>query len=237
MTNNDIKTPTIPNDINDDNNYKQKSKLQIQLQKLPAEIRNITAGGLAGMTAKTFVAPIDRIKLLYQVTDNTTFRLRNIPIVVRTIIQKEGLTALWKGNSVTLLRVFPYAGLQFMSFDKCKGYIIARNHNKNHLSPLESLFAGSIAGAVSVTCTYPLDLVRAQMAVLMKMKRSHNPGLKSIFISNFKDRVCVLFWLVGLIMSFLILLCELFLGYTWFIPRGNSIIIGYSALFGSSFCY
>jgi len=143
--------------------------------------------------AKTFVAPIDRIKLLYQVTDNTIFRLSNIPSVVRSIIHNEGVSALWKGNSVTLLRVFPYAGLQFMSFDKCKSYLLVRKNSNSaktdqHLTPLESLFAGSVAGAVSVTSTYPLDLARAQLAVLMKMKHSHNAGLSSILVSNFKSR-------------------------------------------------
>ena len=35
---------------------------------VPKEIKNLFAGGLAGMLAKTVVAPIDRIKILYQVT-------------------------------------------------------------------------------------------------------------------------------------------------------------------------
>lgn len=180
-------------EIYKNNNKTKKSRLQNELQKLPIEIRNIISGGLAGMIAKTFVAPIDRIKLLYQITDNTVFRLRNIPSVVRSIIKKEGVSALWKGNSVTLLRVFPYAGLQFMSFDKCKSYLLVRKNSTNvnndqHLTPLESLFAGSVAGAVSVTSTYPLDLARAQLAVLMKMKDSRNAGLGSILSSNFRSR-------------------------------------------------
>jgi hypothetical protein len=34
--------------------------------KLPKEVRNLLAGGAAGMVAKSFVAPVDRIKILYQ---------------------------------------------------------------------------------------------------------------------------------------------------------------------------
>ena len=38
-----------------------------QIHKLPKELRNLLAGGMAGMTAKSVVAPMDRIKILYQV--------------------------------------------------------------------------------------------------------------------------------------------------------------------------
>lgn len=37
--------------------------------------------------------------------------------------------------------------------------------DQQQLSNVESLFAGSFAGFVSCTCTYPLDLARARLAV------------------------------------------------------------------------
>ena len=58
------------------------------------------------------------------------------------------------------------------------------------LSPLESLFAGMAAGVVSVIATYPLDLTRAQLAVL-KMKKggsSTNIGFWRALLNNYKDR-------------------------------------------------
>ena len=187
------------------------------------------------MLAKSFVAPIDRIKILYQVT-SAQFRLRDVPKVAYSIIEKEGTAALWKGNTATMIRVFPYSGIQFMVFDYCKVYFlnggssttdklqrqsdrqnsdvagkrhcqtdnssnISTQHqttlshrgtialpspsniqvvggtNKNKeskkgLTPIESLVSGMIAGTVSVLCTYPLDLARAQLAVLRKKKKS-----------------------------------------------------------------
>lgn len=68
--------------------------------KLPQEVRNLLAGGVAGMVAKSFVAPIDRIKILYQVS-SAEFRLSNVPRVAYNIIHDEGLSALWKGNTAT----------------------------------------------------------------------------------------------------------------------------------------
>jgi hypothetical protein len=150
-------------------------RLAVVISRIPVEIRNLIAGGLAGMVAKTVVAPIDRIKILFQVSSEP-FALRNVPAVVRNICQHEGVAALWRGNSAMMLRVFPYSGIQFMAFDKCKSYMVHAKQreglplHQQHLSPLESLLAGSVAGVVSVFATYPLDLTRAQLAVHVKSK-------------------------------------------------------------------
>ncbi|KAL9186671.1 hypothetical protein ACHAXT_005909 [Thalassiosira profunda] len=174
------------------------------VRSLPKELRNLVAGGLAGMLAKSFVAPIDRIKILYQVT-SARFRLRDVPRVAYSIVEKEGWAALWKGNTATMIRVFPYSGIQFMVFDYCKVHFLGERKRKTYadvaggqtaattlshrgtiakratisadggkkggLTPIESLVSGMMAGTVSVLFTYPLDLARAQLAVLRKQKK------------------------------------------------------------------
>jgi Mitochondrial carrier protein len=204
------------------------------IYNLPKEVRNILAGGIAGMVAKSVVAPLDRIKILYQVSA-IPFHFRDLPKVVYNIIREEGIIALWKGNMATMIRVFPYSGIQFMTFDICKSYYLRKHHHDHHdyntssstinnrttsipiidpslsatehttassssstvpnnttattynnintnnkhdrkygLSAIESLIAGMIAGTVSVICTYPLDLVRAQLAVLKHHHHHHH---------------------------------------------------------------
>lgn len=157
--------------------------------KLPKEIRNVVAGGVAGMVAKTVVAPLERIKILYQVSAEQ-FALRQVPVVAMNIIRTEGFAALWRGNTATMLRVFPYSGIQFMVFDRCKTYSLKLHERRESglgmkrrnteetfksfgLTPIESLVSGMIAGTVSVLCTYPLDLTRAQMAMQHK-RRQHS---------------------------------------------------------------
>jgi solute carrier family 25 protein 42 len=160
---------------------------QRNLSTLPIEARNVLAGGLAGMVAKSFVAPLDRIKILYQVS-SAKFHVWQLPTVVRNIVENEGVAALWKGNFATMIRVFPYSGVQFMVFDRCKLFFLreheergqylsilppaAQQRRKYGLTPSESLVAGMMAGTVSVLVTYPLDLTRAQLAVL----RRHRDG-------------------------------------------------------------
>jgi solute carrier family 25 protein 42 len=109
---------------------------------------------------------------------------------------------LWKGNTATMLRVFPYSGIQFMVFDRLKRHYLQLKSNhqstpttdssaalqksvKHGLTPLESLFSGMVAGTVSVMCTYPLDLTRAQLAVLKKQKHVANRGFAGVLTENY----------------------------------------------------
>jgi hypothetical protein len=149
------------------------------------------------------VAPFDRIKILYQIS-SAEFHIWKVPGVARNIIKTEGLSALWKGNLATMIRVFPYSGIQFMVFDRCKTFLLkeqekeyrAQQRDNKHapkprwgLSPLESLFSGMTAGAISVVCTYPLDLTRAQLAVLRRKKHEVNIGFLGTLRENHTKRV------------------------------------------------
>lgn len=194
-------------DYNNERFNNLRSKLFDEVLELPKEIRNIIAGGFAGMIAKSIVAPFDRIKILYQVS-SAKFYLRNIPAIARRIIKEEGSKALWKSNTATMIRVFPYSGIQFMVFDRCKTYVLREQECRYlkeasrgttttttkprwGLSPIESLFAGMTAGAVSVVATYPLDLTRAQLAVLRlktgKLAQT-NMGFGQVLQRNYLDR-------------------------------------------------
>lgn len=183
--------------------FRPTSQLQEDMMKLPKEIRNIFAGGIAGMIAKTFVAPFDRIKILYQIS-SARFQFSHVPSVAMRIIREEGPTALWKGNTATMIRVFPYSGIQFMVYDRCKTFLLREQENlylrrkaldpntpkpKWGLTPKESLFSGMLAGAISVVFTYPLDLTRAQLAVLRRQKDpTANKSFYRVISDNYRNR-------------------------------------------------
>ncbi|KOB77801.1 Uncharacterized protein OBRU01_02571 [Operophtera brumata] len=64
-----------------------------------------------------------------------------------------------------MARIVPYAAIQFTAHEQCKKAlrvddpVVARQH------PLRHLLAGSLAGVISQSATYPLDMARARMAV------------------------------------------------------------------------
>lgn len=136
-------------------------------------ISSLIAGGMAGMTAKTVVAPLERVKIMYQVT-NERFSLWKFPPILIDIFRKEGLTALWRGHSAALLRIFPYAGIQFMTYDYLKRQF-AENFDAQENTTLlvsEAMVCGGAAGAVSTAATYPLDLARSRLAITPQNQRS-----------------------------------------------------------------
>jgi solute carrier family 25 (mitochondrial carrier protein), member 16 len=83
------------------------------------------------------------------------------------IMRTEGIKGVYRGNSATLFRIFPYAAVQYMSFEQYRRWLVP---NSNDLTSPNSnapaylrLVAGSMAGATSVLCTYPLDLMRTRL--------------------------------------------------------------------------
>lgn len=132
--------------------------------QVSSPIVHLLAGSMAGGVAKTCVAPFDRLKILIQVSDKPTFSLGEGARLLKTTMASEGILGLWRGNSATLLRVLPYAGLHFMTHEALEQHF--RNHQEGQrLSPVNRFAAGAGAGAISTLATYPLDVIRARMAV------------------------------------------------------------------------
>ena len=52
-------------------------------------LSNIVCGGLAGILAKTAVAPVERLKIMFQVT-NEVYALRKFPSIIQHIIRTDG---------------------------------------------------------------------------------------------------------------------------------------------------
>ena len=115
---------------------------------------------------------------------------------LRHIARTEGAKGIYRGNSATLFRIFPYAAIQYMSFEQYRRWLAPTSNdltspNTNAPSYIK-LIAGSMAGATSVICTYPLDLMRTRLAyqvsiaphinVLSALKSSYREkGLKSLY--------------------------------------------------------
>lgn len=70
---------------------------------------------------------------------------------------------LWRGNGATLLRVVPYSAITYTTFSRYEGFLTERVLQRE-ADPLSRFVAGALAGCTAVTCTYPLDLLRARMA-------------------------------------------------------------------------
>lgn len=57
----------------------------------------LLAGGMAGMVARTAIAPIERVKILFQISKAA--QQSSYWTVLGDILHREGVSAFWKGNS------------------------------------------------------------------------------------------------------------------------------------------
>lgn len=128
-------------------------------------VRSGTAGGLAACAAKTVVAPLDRVKILFQAsnpqfqkyTGSWTGAFR----AIRDIYAADGGRGLFRGHSATLLRIFPYGGIKFLAYEQIRAVVIP---SKEQETPYRRFMAGSLAGCMSVFTTYPLEVIRVRLA-------------------------------------------------------------------------
>lgn len=154
-------------------------------------LNSLLSGALAGAVAKTAVAPLDRTKIIFQVSSNRFSAKEAYRLIYRTYL-KDGFFSLWRGNSATMVRVIPYAAIQFCAHEQYKR-ILGRYYGfqGKALPPVPRLLAGSLAGITAAMLTYPLDMVRARMAVTPKemysnilhvfVRISREEGLKTLY--------------------------------------------------------
>lgn len=130
---------------------------------------NVT--GLAGICAKTAVAPLDRMKILVQ-AQNVAYKDLGVFTGLRNMIKNESFWGLYKGNGAQAIRIFPYSGIQFFSFEFYKKNIFGKwlGSQPGQANHLQKLLAGGAAGGTAVVMTYPLDLVRARLTFQVKTK-------------------------------------------------------------------
>lgn len=151
-------------------------------------VESFAAGGIAGAVSKTVIAPGDRVKIIFQVESKRPFSLRAAVLLGVETVREFGITGLWIGNGATMLRVIPYAAITYASFDFYHGRLRAAFARKNaDGSPDEAravtlrFISGSLAGATSTTCTYPLDLMRARFAARSSSGKRRFPSYRVAF--------------------------------------------------------
>jgi solute carrier family 25 phosphate transporter 23/24/25/41 len=123
---------------------------------------------------KTSVAPIERLKVIFQTQGMRTGAAKyHSPVQsLRLILAEEGPRGLFKGNGANCLRVIPVYALKFSLNDTFKERAAAAQAAAARLPPgaplpelsiASKIGAGCAAGVIQIMLTYPLDLVRTRL--------------------------------------------------------------------------
>ena len=122
----------------------------------------LLSGGAAGAVSKFVTAPIDRVKIMYQVSPSRQFSLAAVTQTGVDIVRKSGFTALWRGNLAAVVRDVPYAALLFSTFSLYEEVLCGCLGRQADVITRGA--SGCAAGATATCLTYPLDVLRARFA-------------------------------------------------------------------------
>ncbi|XP_010416792.1 PREDICTED: probable mitochondrial adenine nucleotide transporter BTL2 isoform X1 [Camelina sativa] len=120
--------------------------------------KHLWAGAVAAMVSKTFLAPLERLKLEYTVRGEQ----RNLFVVAKSIANTQGLTGFWKGNLLNVLRTAPFKAVNFCAYDTYRKQLL-RIAGNQEATNFERFVAGAAAGITATVLCLPLDTIRTKL--------------------------------------------------------------------------
>ncbi|KAF8213975.1 mitochondrial carrier domain-containing protein, partial [Mycena galopus ATCC 62051] len=121
------------------------------------------AGAVAGVVSRFIVAPLDVIKIRLQLQSRAhTPTMHGTLRTFTTLVQREGIRALWKGNIPASVLYPLYGSVQFATYRRLTRFL--QDLPKPPGERAINFVAGGVAGAAATTTTYPLDLLRTRLA-------------------------------------------------------------------------
>jgi solute carrier family 25 phosphate transporter 23/24/25/41 len=121
--------------------------------------RHLVAGGIAGAVSRTSTAPLDRLKVFLQVQSKKQ-KIRDCLVYM---LKEGGVRSLWRGNFINVLKIAPESAIKFAAYEHCKRWI--RRNETRPMTIYERFVAGALAGCISQTSIYPLEVLKTRLAL------------------------------------------------------------------------
>jgi solute carrier family 25 citrate transporter 1 len=114
------------------------------------------------------VTPMDVIKIRLQAQRHSLAdpldvpKYRNVGHAAYRIVMEEGVSALYKGVTLTALRQATNQGVNFTVYKIFKDYLL-EHQNLDELPSYQSLLAGGISGAFGPMANAPIDTIKTRI--------------------------------------------------------------------------
>ncbi|OAD80713.1 hypothetical protein PHYBLDRAFT_18090, partial [Phycomyces blakesleeanus NRRL 1555(-)] len=143
------------------------------------------AGCGAGIASFFFSTPTDLVKIQAQMSriPKSTWD------VAKTIYSNNGVLGFYQGGFATIVRDAPSYGLYFLVYEGTKRLLEVESTGDaaGGSNAMKILLAGGLAGAVSWTSIYPLDVIksRLQMQVQVQLDRPYS-SFRDCLVRSYK---------------------------------------------------
>ena len=138
---------------------------------------NLCSSTEAGVTTVFLTNPIWLVKTRMQVQDKTAFSIngktassqtfyRSMPHAFKTIVQEEGLFALYRGLIPALFLV-SHGVIQFVAYEELKS--LKTNDGEKKLGIWEPLWMGALSKTIASSSTYPWQTIKSRIQQRQKV--------------------------------------------------------------------
>ncbi|OVA14207.1 Mitochondrial carrier protein [Macleaya cordata] len=136
----------------------KQNKIRLRRTGAMNTTKHLWAGAVAAMVSRTFVAPLERLKLEYILRGEK----KNLFELINTIAASQGLKGFWKGNFVNILRTAPFKAINFYAYDTYRKHLLKFSGNERTTNS-ERFLAGASAGITATILCLPLDTIRTKI--------------------------------------------------------------------------
>lgn len=156
--------------------------LVIKKNKKPKKkvYKNIFTAGISSMVARTIVAPIERVEIFRQLKVEGYYNLSLISSLIK-IYKNQGIFGLFKGNLSQMIRIFPFAAIEFTSMEFYKKIFYVEENR------LTLFLCGFLTAFNAIIATYPLDLARTRIASNITDKNIRQSSIYKVLKELYKN--------------------------------------------------
>ncbi|GFP87825.1 adenine nucleotide transporter bt1 chloroplastic/mitochondrial [Phtheirospermum japonicum] len=122
---------------------------------------SLVAGACAGVSSTLITYPLELVKTRLTIQRDVYNGLFDAFV---KILQEGGPGELYRGLTPSLIGVIPYAASNYCAYDTLRK-VYRKISKQEKIGNIETLLIGSLAGAISSTATFPLEVARKHMQV------------------------------------------------------------------------